>query len=66
MFCKHKWKIVSHDVLPSPVEQMRESIKNATKLNVANELYFQKKVVTIVTCEKCGKIKQFSESLIRE
>lgn len=55
MFCKHDWELLSETVTESNVEQARrlscKSIKSAFP--------FDRKLVQIVACKKCGKLKRF-------
>ena len=68
MFCRHKWEIISEKICESSFEhamkevaklgQLAKSIKMS--LDMANT---DRKLIQIVTCAKCGKIKKF-ESII--
>ena len=58
IFCKHKWKMLSEVVTKSQLELMSE-------LGKRGELYnpFERKVIHILSCEKCGKLKKYVEKL---
>lgn len=55
LICKHKWDVLDKTVLPSPVEQTH-SIKGATTLP---PWVFQKTLVVLCQCPKCGTIRKF-------
>ena len=52
--CIHEWKVVSKEILPSAYEQMKDD--TLTSMESKSILVFQKSVVIIVGCSKCGKL----------
>lgn len=54
MLCKHNWELLSETVTESQAEQAKkigcESVFTSQ---------FDKKLIQIVTCKKCGKLKRF-------
>ena len=58
MKCFHDWKVISKEVLPSAFEQMKgvESIKGDISYT------FQKKIIIILACTKCGKLDKTIET----
>jgi len=66
MFCKHKWKILSEITTKSKFETAVGAIKNAG--GSCEGLPWQmscaeRKVITTVSCETCGKLKQFVNNI---
>lgn len=63
--CKHWWRLENKHVLPSPAEQLME--KNITKIEVdgaeARKVMFQKRVVYLFICNRCGAKDIKSETL---
>ncbi len=59
MFCKHNWKLLDKTILQSAFEQLSE--KNNLS-GFTGYVSFEKKIVYIFSCEKCGKINKKSES----
>ena len=55
MFCKHEWKELTTQVLPSGFQQLGpvSSLKNC------NTSIFSITHIFIATCIKCNKIKKF-------
>ena len=52
--CMHDWKLVSEKILPSAYEQIRDD--GLTSMDSKSILVFQKAVVIIICCSKCGKL----------
>jgi hypothetical protein len=50
--CIHKWKVLDRTLFPSIVEQAGQLTTDASWL-------FSKKLVVIVACTKCGRLKEF-------
>lgn len=67
-FCKHEWQ-TDKTLLRSPIEQLEklgvtpkpEMLKDKTIRRL-----FQSRVVIVLTCTKCGKVKTIRESLFDE
>ena len=53
-FCKHEWKEISKEVLPSAWEQM--SSKNITNVKHGGPWLYAKKLVIVLGCSKCGEL----------
>jgi len=60
--CDHKWVIISKDILPSAYEQLREGGGGTFKSENLPDNFFQKKLVIILACEKCGVLDETVES----
>ena len=62
MFCRHKWRLVDKTVLPSLIEVAAKSgaSKMQTSASMAKDM-LQRTVISILACEKCGKVKKFVE-----
>ncbi len=60
LFCKHKMEKVSQVVLESAFEQI---VREVTKWKGQHlePVFFRKKVVIVLTCSKCGKVKTITE-----
>ncbi len=61
-FCKHEWKILSEKTTISRLESAMEQIKAGFEGNVKIPPQLcdaSRKHIQVVTCEKCGKLKQF-------
>lgn len=56
--CKHKWEVLSETTTESKTEQM-----DRLKFDVEKATYrsLGKKLIQIVTCTECGKLKRFVE-----
>ena len=54
--CKHDWKIIKETVIPSISDLAQEVGKGGSMTP-----HFVRKYVTILACEKCGKLKKFVE-----
>jgi hypothetical protein len=65
MGCQHKWYLVTKETLESPGEKMlrlaRENGYAYKAQGYGLSSQFSTKVVIIIACEKCGKIKKFVE-----
>lgn len=55
MFHKHQWKVLSEHKEPSAAEKMGDGIE-AKGIPMS---FFEATLVTLVTCEKCGKLEKF-------
>jgi hypothetical protein len=56
MFCKHDWDIREKEI-PSPYQQMEQSMRDRISKFNSVQLMFQKKMIFHATCLKCGKLK---------
>lgn len=65
MFCKHKWEVLSEHTTESKAEQMLRLFgKCPYPPNTwALEDMTKKVRILLVTCEKCGKIRQFKTTI---
>lgn len=62
MFCKHKWTILSETTTESLAEKAAKH--NLTpRAGTVNPYAFSKKLIQIVSCSKCGKLKKFVEDI---
>jgi hypothetical protein len=59
MFCKRTWEIKKEVVTPSAWEQMK--LTNVREMEFAHWM-FQKTIVVIMVCTKCGKVHTFSKT----
>ena len=67
MFCKHKWELVSETITKSKFQSSIDALVSAGG-NATTTLPHQlccadRKLVQIVACEKCGKLKRWVENL---
>ncbi len=53
-FCKHQWEVKSKEILASACEQM--NLREAGKSSLPAWV-FKKKLVMVLACTKCGKLK---------
>lgn len=60
-FCKHKWKILQDITTESWLEHTKKLGLNP--LSALTFHYFERKYITIVVCEHCGKLKRFVENI---
>ena len=58
LFCKHEWKILSEKREQSSLEK----ILNA-KVGVDNIKLVNGKLIQILTCNKCGDLREFVEEI---
>lgn len=65
IFCKHKWAILSEITTKAPFEVAVEALSSREgKCTIPHQMSItDRKVIQIVSCEKCGKIKKFVEVL---
>jgi len=58
LFCKHDWEILSEKLYESELERKKRILGS-------NFSYFfgeaRQRLVQIVACKKCGKIKRYAE-----
>jgi hypothetical protein len=62
MFCRHEWALLSETTTKSRIEVTMEALSktNLTKFQVTEEsMDASRKIIQIVTCTKCGKLKKF-------
>ena len=50
-WCHHEWEVLDKTVLKSP----REQCKGSVEMKPCPMAFFQKSVMVIVACKKCGK-----------
>ena len=63
MFCKHNYETIDKTILESAYEQTESSPTTRTN-KVSNEslaVFFRKKLILILKCPKCKKIKKIVE-----
>ena len=60
--CKHEWKIISEQILPSAWEQLMASRAARHNESELPAWVFNKKLVIILECSKCGKLDKTVES----
>ena len=58
IFCKHNWKILSEQLIESPAKATGMSTCKNADISIFMSTHIQ-----IVTCDKCGKIKRYSEKV---
>jgi len=67
MFCKHKWELLSETVTKSKFESSMEAAElehRVKKINLPHQLCdADRKHIQTFTCNKCGKLKRFVESI---
>ena len=66
MFCKHEWSILSETLTKSTFEMALSALDNRItgKINIPHQLCDDnRKLIQIVVCNKCGKLKRFVEIL---
>lgn len=54
--CKHDWVILSEETTKSALEVLKDCGKSIN--NYCLELT-ERKVIQVVTCKKCGKLKRY-------
>lgn len=61
IFCKHQWKIISENKTESQAEQFVRLMGKCPKPQDTYTSYelSKRKLIQIVSCEKCGKLKRF-------
>ena len=57
--CLHDWEVKSKDILPSAYEQM---IAGKQLTDSILPVWFQKKIVIILSCKECGKLDKTIET----
>jgi hypothetical protein len=62
MFCKHDWKILSEVTTKSRLEILAECTEKG-QIDSFPSTYCTRKLIQIVTCSKCGKLKRFVEKI---
>ena len=58
-FHTHDFEILSKDILVSGYEQSADRMKSIDRTSLQ---FFQKKIIYIMKCSLCGKIKEIVES----
>lgn len=59
--CPHEWEKIVETTLPSGYEQMTKGDITFDKMPGAYDI-FQKKLVVVLICHKCGAVKTIVES----
>ena len=63
MECNHDFKIISKDILPSAYEQENNNQLKETALWESHDIsYYRKKLIIVMRCTKCSKIKKIVET----
>lgn len=63
MFCKHNYDILDKTILESAFEQAKAGSQVAKRVSAdCVSEYFRKKVVLILKCSKCNRIKEIIKS----
>ena len=55
--CKHNWIVLDKTVLPSAYEQVIKAQPDYRHTQAIPLMSFRKKVIIIMVCETCGKMK---------
>ena len=68
IFCKHKWVILSEITTKAPIQVACEALERLMPEDGRFEIPEQmsqteRKLIQLVSCEKCRKIKKFVEVL---
>lgn len=65
MFCKHNWKVLSEITTESLAEKVYKMTGQTGTSNTIGGMLevHSKKLIQIVTCTKCGKLKRFVEKI---
>lgn len=66
MFCKHKWSVLSETVTKSKFESSLAALHLAGggSMKLPHQMCCaERKHIQIVKCDKCGKLKRFTESI---
>jgi len=62
LFCKHKWIKHAETILPSAFEQAARTGEFRAHDDKATPMWvFKKKFILTLICEKCQKVKQFTQ-----
>ena len=59
--CKHDWKVVSKEYIPSLSEKSK-NLSDEVRGKEATKLWLTWKHITIISCTKCGKIYEVAVS----
>jgi len=59
MFCKHKWKILSETLHKSKAEYANTLGFRSSGISFD----FDRVLIQVLTCEKCGKLKRYKETI---
>lgn len=60
IFCRHDWELISETKTKSKIEQMIEMGANPTTVPA---YMMEKKLIQILKCKKCSKLKRFVEEI---
>lgn len=60
LFCKHEWSKLSETLTESNMERQINLLRTLGKVPTqGHPAWFDKKLIQIFECKKCGKIKKF-------
>lgn len=60
LFCKHEWKMLSETITESELEHAIRTLRQHRQiLDSCRGVDLTRKCIQIVTCDKCGEIKQY-------
>ena len=59
--CSHDWNKLVETVLPSGYEQMAQAGESSREIKGVGSVLFMKKLVVVLCCRKCGKVKSIVE-----
>lgn len=65
-FCKHKWGLISETVTTSAFEDAVKALAGSTMKRIVIPPQLcdsSRKVIQLVSCDKCGKFKKLVERL---
>jgi len=61
LFCKHEWKVISEMTEKSFLDKFCESDKYNIYIGIPCGIELCGRIIQIITCLRCGKIKKFVE-----
>ncbi len=62
IWCKHEWEILSEKITESQLEHYMKVVKLGNIKSMSGTMA-ERKLIQILTCNKCGKLKRFVEVL---
>lgn len=64
-FCKHKWTVQSEYTSSSKMEQMLDLVGKSPNPSNSYQLedLLKRSRIVIMTCNKCGKVKKFKDTI---
>jgi len=60
-WCRHKWEVKDKTVLESGFEQIKKSGSRNCRIERFSPELFEKAVLIVLVCEKCGKLRTVTE-----